>query len=598
MDLTTKLADLKVKTDTAQDGMISGYASTFNNIDAYGDTIAPGAFKESLQKHLQDGTKVPLLFEHDRSITSHIGEITQAEEDEQGLRISAVIDTDSESGVKAHRLVKAGRIRGLSIGFNATEVEPSEIDGTPVNKINKIDLKEVSLVLNPADSQALVSGTKSVSDSPRLESVDGHELLTALEGSDPDTSLSELAQRTVEAEAIAKFRSELLRGDLTAAQEARRGIHKSLIPEAEDLIKTIATAASNDDRRLTSPEQRALRTAQKFISTTKKNAEANKIFDQIRHAKSAGASHMEGHTLDTKSQLPVSRIGHERVAEAAVKAMRGGEHDVWNQKAIPASGDVLVPAMTSIEIQKSEAPALSILELIPHERVASPQFSYLRQTARTNNADVVETGAVKPTSDYGFERVDAALQVVAHLAKGIDKYLLSDIAALNSFLASEMTAGVMERVEGLIVEALETAGGAKSQAFDTDVFATTRSGLTQLQSSGLNPAAFVLSPSDWQSIELSKTSGSGQFIFGATPVNQIERTLWSVPTVVSHRVPTGAGYLISQESIKLYSDGNLEAAWNSSGEDFSRNQLTFRVEGRFKPVVTRESGVVKLDLSA
>ena len=81
-------------------------------------------------------------------------------EDDHGLFIRAVLD-DTPEGLKAYRLVKSRRINGLSIGFYPIEVSPSEVDGQAVNAISKLTLAEVSLVLNPANADALITSVKS-----------------------------------------------------------------------------------------------------------------------------------------------------------------------------------------------------------------------------------------------------------------------------------------------------------------------------------------------------------------------------------------------------------------------------------------------------
>jgi hypothetical protein len=39
------LCPFEIRSDNSNDGTITGYGSTFGNIDSYGDTVAPGAFK-------------------------------------------------------------------------------------------------------------------------------------------------------------------------------------------------------------------------------------------------------------------------------------------------------------------------------------------------------------------------------------------------------------------------------------------------------------------------------------------------------------------------------------------------------------------------
>jgi len=79
--LECKLAVEAVETDT--DTMtFSGYGSVFGNVDSYGDIIEKGAFKASIERHLDAGT-MPMMFLNHRIYDSlPIGSWTAVEEDD------------------------------------------------------------------------------------------------------------------------------------------------------------------------------------------------------------------------------------------------------------------------------------------------------------------------------------------------------------------------------------------------------------------------------------------------------------------------------------------------------------------------------------
>ena len=62
--------------------------------------------------------------------------------------------------------------------------------------------------------------------------------------------------------------------------------------------------------------------------------------------------------------------------------------------------------------------AQSLLDVLPAKAHTTPEYAYLRQTVRTNNAAVVAEGAVKPTSVYTVVRIEDSLVVIAHLSEG------------------------------------------------------------------------------------------------------------------------------------------------------------------------------------
>jgi hypothetical protein len=78
-----------------------------------------------------------------------------------------------------------------------------------------------------------------------------------------------------------------------------------------------------------------------------------------------------------------------------------------------------------------DRPANGLLTVVDATQVSEPPtVSYMRQTSRTNNAAVVASGAEKPISSMGLQRVDTVLSVVATMSEAIDRYWLRDIAAL------------------------------------------------------------------------------------------------------------------------------------------------------------------------
>ena len=147
-------ADLQYTAEGA--GSLAGYASVFGEVDAYGDTIAPGAYQNTLAKFLQDGF---VAWAHDDRVP--IAFPTKAAEDDRGLWLEAAFHTTPAAQearqIVAERLA-AGKRSGLSIGYYARRAETTD-DG--VRRLLDIDLVEVSLVMSPADDHARVALVKA-----------------------------------------------------------------------------------------------------------------------------------------------------------------------------------------------------------------------------------------------------------------------------------------------------------------------------------------------------------------------------------------------------------------------------------------------------
>jgi HK97 family phage prohead protease len=143
---------LEVRADAQ--GVIAGYASTFNGIDSYGDTVAPGAFAASLARGLP-----VMLWAHRRD--APVGRWTELVEDNRGLRVAGELNLRTTAGRDAFEALRAGDLNGLSIGFT---VPPGGAEQRgDLRVLKSIDLAEISIVTIPADPGARVDSIKAAS---------------------------------------------------------------------------------------------------------------------------------------------------------------------------------------------------------------------------------------------------------------------------------------------------------------------------------------------------------------------------------------------------------------------------------------------------
>ena len=160
MTLQTSLPLLELRSQAQ--GIVTGYASVFNGVDSYGDTVLQGAFRESLANHKATGTAPVMLWAH--KADAPIGRWTEMAEDGRGLQVTGQINLKTIAGRDAFEHLRAGDISGLSIGYRVPKGGSEYRDG--VNVLKQIDLAEVSLVAVPADSSARISAVKSEAIKP------------------------------------------------------------------------------------------------------------------------------------------------------------------------------------------------------------------------------------------------------------------------------------------------------------------------------------------------------------------------------------------------------------------------------------------------
>lgn len=140
----------------SEDGTIEGYGSVFDVKDSYDDIIKPGAYLDTLAAHKAAGTMPVMLFQHDPS--QPIGVWHEMVEDAKGLRVKGQLLLATARGREVYELLKAGAIKGMSIGF----IPKSWSYDQELRILTAIDLWELSIVTFPANQKATVTSVKSV----------------------------------------------------------------------------------------------------------------------------------------------------------------------------------------------------------------------------------------------------------------------------------------------------------------------------------------------------------------------------------------------------------------------------------------------------
>jgi HK97 family phage prohead protease len=154
MSFATKSFVLTIK-QLSETGVFEGYASTFGNLDDGGDIVEPGAFTKTLAKHKREKTVPLMLWQHNTD--DPIGVWDQIEEDDKGLWSKGQLLLDVQSGKEAYSRLKAGAVRGLSIGYNLIKATPEGNN----RRLIEVNLEEISIVSFAMNRRARVEAVKS-----------------------------------------------------------------------------------------------------------------------------------------------------------------------------------------------------------------------------------------------------------------------------------------------------------------------------------------------------------------------------------------------------------------------------------------------------
>lgn len=150
--------DLLLTKKAGSDGSFAGYASVWGVKDTYREIVAKGAFLESLAETAAKGRKLPILWQH-RS-DEPIGHWDALREDDKGLYGEGTLWLEETPYARlAKRGMASDAITGLSIGYWIRSDTYDEVNR--LRTLTKVDLREVSVVTDPANDEARVDTIKA-----------------------------------------------------------------------------------------------------------------------------------------------------------------------------------------------------------------------------------------------------------------------------------------------------------------------------------------------------------------------------------------------------------------------------------------------------
>lgn len=164
-------------------GKISGYFSTYDEEpDSYGDIVAPGAFTETIKAREATGHPFPLCFNH--NMDAVIGTVDSIKDTEKGPLITASF-FNTEKAQEVREMVKSGAVYQFSFAYDVKgREEPTEEQKAKgiTNVLTKVDLYEVSVVVVPANQNAVVTDIKSGKRNSKKDADAIKQAITLLQG--------------------------------------------------------------------------------------------------------------------------------------------------------------------------------------------------------------------------------------------------------------------------------------------------------------------------------------------------------------------------------------------------------------------------------
>jgi HK97 family phage major capsid protein len=274
-----------------------------------------------------------------------------------------------------------------------------------------------------------------------------------------------------------------------------------------------------------------------------------------------------------------------------------------------SAGTSLVPGARVPGIVAPPNRQFTIRDLLAPGRTSASSVEFVKETGFTNAAAPVAEGAQKPKSDLQFNLFTTPVRTIAHIFKA-SRQILDDAPGLASYINARGTYGLKFVEEGQILNgdgAGQNLDGILNQAtaFAPAFSVANETGIDRLRLAILQvilaeyPASgFVLHPTDWAKIELTKDLG-GNYIVGNAQ-SPIGPTLWGLPVVQTQAMAageflTGAFNLAAQ----IFDRMDVEVLLSSENvDDFEKNMFTIRIEERLALAVYRPEAFVAGDVEA
>ncbi len=262
---------------------------------------------------------------------------------------------------------------------------------------------------------------------------------------------------------------------------------------------------------------------------------------------------------------------------------------------------------------------LTVRDLISIRQTTSDLVEFVRQTAQITQAATVaeanvtdysgatgEVSGEKPEATMTFEKVQAAVKTIAAWIPAT-KRALSDAAQIRGIIDQELRDDIAEELENQIINGdgtgenftgiLNTAG-VLVEAWDTDIFTTTRKAKTTLQVTGrARPTGYLMNPADWETIELTQDL-AGRYYYGG-PIANGQKALWGVPVVECPSLAEGQIILGDFRKAVMWDRERATISVSDSHEDFFiRNMVAILCEMRAAFGLVRPTGFVIIDATS
>ena len=304
-----------------------------------------------------------------------------------------------------------------------------------------------------------------------------------------------------------------------------------------------------------------------------------------------------------------------------------GDMTSWGQKDIytgmsPFSVDNGVGTVVQRDPMLARPQLMSrVRDLFPQARTSANMITYIRslgfvENGGRGNAQTVpdyvpangETPAsfgTKPKSNLRFSAEKSPVETIAHW-ETVHRNILDDLPQLESTINNELMYGLKLAEDDQILNGngqnanllglLNTPGVQSYTKVAGDSYADAlRRAATKCLLAYFPATAYVLHPNDWETAELTKASGDGQYVMVSNVAIGAQKQVWRLPVVETPAIAEGT-FLTGAFGLgaQLYDrqDANIRIS-ESHANLFVQNALAILAEERLALAVKRPEAFVK-----
>lgn len=382
--------------------------------------------------------------------------------------------------------------------------------------------------------------------------------------------------------------------------------------KATDEVKSFAEKVQTEMKNLGAAGDETKANADKALSEMNALAQRLTEVEQKMTRRGSGDQPQQPRTIgetvveDEKIKALLEQKNGQARVTIEMKDMFSGS-TVWGTGVSPSNALVMADRQ-SIVIPPMRQ--LVVRDLLTPGSTSSNAIEYPVETDlySATGAAVVSEGARKPQTNLTFDLKSVPVRTIAHYTKA-SRQIMDDAPQLRSYIDGRLRYGLMyveenellygdgtgQHLLGIIPQATAYSAAftpANLQNIDTLRLAALQATLALYPATG-----FVLHPTDWAKIELTK-DGQQRYIVG-DPQNQIAPRLWNLPVVATQAMQvtkflTGAFRLGAQ----IFDRMSIEVLISTENEDdFVRNMITIRAEERLALAVYRPAAFIYGTLS-